>query len=434
MSRSSSAPSSPFVRGSILGAAVARASATKAGARLSAPFRSSAAKARAKQETDENAAKVIFDACTALRGTPLKLVQVLATEEELLPEAYRARFSLATHQVEPINRALVQKILRVELGDPVSVFRDFEDVPFAAASLGQVHAATTHDGEPLALKLQYPGVAASVSSDLRLARALLRPTAIGPLFEGCFEELGQRLAEELDYCVEAANCAWFRENLSLPGLVVPRVYPEYGTARVIATERLTGTHLAEFLATGPTQEERNHYGQLLVDLFHLCVYELHTIHADPNSGNYLFLKDGKLGLIDFGCVVRLDGTFVRALRRCFADDAWDGATIRSLHAELGVHYRDDADPKKLDALLMQWRRWLLEPYRCNAFDYGQNREYFARGFAFSEQIRSLLGRYDGAFAYFGRAHHGLMRLLQSLEATVTFPRPLHDSIMGAPCR
>lgn len=348
----------------------------------------------------------------------LKLVQVLASEDELLPLAYRERFAMSSHRVEPINRALVRKILRVELGEYTTLFRDFEDVPFAAASLGQVHAATALNGDAIAVKLQYPGVDESVAADLRIAKAVLGPTRLGPAFDSCLVELRERLNEELDYRCEAMETEWFRTHLRLPGVVVPRVYAEYSTKHVIVTERLFGRHAAEYVAQQPSQEERNRYGQLLVDLFHYSVFELHRIHADPNFGNYLFRADGKLGLIDFGCVRKLEQPFVESLQQFFTAEECDGETIEQLHSALGVVYRTDVSKRELYEFLVRWSHWLRVPYRSDFFDYSQNREYFEAGFALGTESRRYVARSHGAFLYFGRSHHGLQRLLQTLGATV----------------
>ena len=423
MSQETSVPRGTLVRGSILGTAVARASAKKAGQVLARPFQSKRVRASAKRKTDEQVAKVLFDACSVLRGTPLKLAQVLATERELLPETYREQFSLASHQVDPINRALVRKLLRVELGDPSTLFQSFEDVPFAAASLGQVHAATAPSGDALAVKVQYPGVDVGVASDLKLVKALLGPTQFGPLFEACLGELRERLSEELDYRCEATHTAWFREYLHIRDIVVPRVYHEYTTKHILATERLAGVHVAEYVATNPTQRERDRYGQLLTDLFHHSVFELKRIHADPNFGNYLFRNDGTLGLIDFGCVRQLDDRFVAGLRRFFAQRTFDSDTIEQLHSALGATYRSNIPKHELCDFLVRWGHWLLEPYRSETFDYARNTEYFARGFAMGNEARNFLGKHEGAFLYFGRTHHGLTRLLQTLGATVRLRIP-----------
>lgn len=418
MSRETSVPRGGFVRGSILGAAVARASVTKARQRLAQPFRQDCSRLSAQQKSDEQIAKVLFDACSVLRGTPLKLMQVLATERELLPNVYREQFALASHQVEPIGRALVNQILRVELGEPKTRFRHFDDVPFAAASLGQVHAATTLNGDAVAVKLQYPGVGDGVDSDLRLVKAVLSTTQWGELFESCYAELRERLTEELDYQCEAVHTEWFRTHLRLKDVLVPRVFPECTTKRVIATERLTGLHAAEYMATGPTQAERNHYGQLLVDLFHHSVYDLSRIHADPNFGNYLFGGDGRLGFIDFGCVRRLEPEFVETTRHLFTRRTFDGKSAERLHATLGVAYRTGANKTDLYDFLLRWGDWLLEPYRAKTVDFARSDEYFERGADLGEKASRFLGHYEGPFLYFWRAYHGLQRLLQTLGATV----------------
>jgi predicted unusual protein kinase regulating ubiquinone biosynthesis (AarF/ABC1/UbiB family) len=380
----------------------------------------------AKQRSDEQVAKVLFDACSVLRGTPLKLVQVLATERELLPKAYREQFALAAHQVEPIGRALVGKVLRVELGDPKAHFRQFDDVPFAAASLGQVHAATTLRGDAVAVKLQYPGVGDGIDSDLRLVKAVLGTTQWGELFESCYVELRERLNEELDYRCEAANTEWFRTHVRLSDVLIPRIYAECTTKRVIVTERFIGRHISEYLATGPTQAARNHYGQVLVDLFHHSVYELSRIHADPNFGNYLFSDDGRLRLIDFGCVRRLEPAFVETTRHLFTRQTFDGITAEQLHSALGVAYRTDVDKHELHDFLLRWGDWLFEPYRNKIVDFARSDDYFERGAELGENASRFLGHYEGAFLYFWRAYHGLQRLLQTLGATVHLRLPNPD--------
>jgi predicted unusual protein kinase regulating ubiquinone biosynthesis (AarF/ABC1/UbiB family) len=420
MSEQNPVPRGRFVRGSILGTAVARATVKKAGSALTQPFLNTKRREQVRQKTEEDVAKLLFDACSTLRGTPLKLLQLLATERELLAEPYREQFSRSSHQVDPINRALVRKILALELGDLKMRFGQFDDRPFAAASLGQVHAATTLGGVPLAVKIQYPGIDFGVDADLKLVKALLSPTPWGPTFESCLGELRERLGEELDYTCEAQHTEWFYKHLSVKHVFVPRVYHELTTKRVISTERLTGSHLAEYVATAPSHTARNHFGQLLVDLFMHSIFELNRVHADPNFGNYLFRSDGTLGLIDFGCVRNLDTSFVRALRQLFTMKSLDGDAIKELHRNLGAHYHSHVSRTTLRSFLLRWGQWVIEPYQSECFDYSsRNEEYFRRGFALGREAQSYISRSEGPFLYFGRAHHGLQRMLQTLGATVT---------------
>jgi predicted unusual protein kinase regulating ubiquinone biosynthesis (AarF/ABC1/UbiB family) len=420
MNEQNPVPRGRFIRGSILGTAVARATVKKAGNALTQPFLNAKRREQVRQKTEEDVAKLLFDACSTLRGTPLKLLQLLATERELLPEPYREQFSRSSHQVDPINRALVRKLLALELGDLKMRFGQFDDRPFAAASLGQVHAATTLGGVPLAVKIQYPGIDFGVDADLKLVKALLSPTPWGPTFESCLGELRERLGEELDYTCEAQHTEWFYKHLSVQHVLVPHVYHELTTKRIISTERLTGSHLAEYVAMAPSLTARNHFGQLLVDLFMHSIFELNRVHADPNFGNYLFRSDGTLGLIDFGCVRNLDTSFVRTLRLLFTMKSLDGDAIEELHRNLGVYYHSHVSRTTLRSFLLRWGQWVRKPYQSECFDYSsRNEEYFRRGFALGREAQSYISRSEGPFLYFGRAHHGLQRMLQTLGATVT---------------
>jgi predicted unusual protein kinase regulating ubiquinone biosynthesis (AarF/ABC1/UbiB family) len=418
-----SVPTTRLARGSILGAAAARATAKKAGLAVSQPFRSKASQERAAQKTDQEIAALLFDACTRLRGSTLKLAQVLSMECELVPAAYRQRFAQAANDVPPINRALVRKILLTELGDPSEVFSRFEYRPFAAASLGQVHAAISRSGVPLAVKVQYPGAADSFASDLALLRAVLSPTRYGRYFATCFDEIASRFAEELDYRKEAEQTAWFRGHLGMADVVVPEVHPALCTERVLTTTRMTGKHIDAWLAGNPPQSERDRLGQLLVDLFNHMTFVTGTIHADPNVGNYLFREDGKLGLLDFGCVKRLEPGFVEAARNIHQSTDEDPVTIEALHRHLGVVYRHDVPASELQEFLCRWGAWLREPYRELYFDFANGDEYFRRGEALGRQLYDYLLRYESSFLYYGRADHGLMRLLQRLRARVRMVPP-----------
>lgn len=422
MKATSVSPRGRVARSKVVGAAALKASMQKSRQWLVEPFRNEQERQLAAKQADEEIAKILFNACTVLRGTALKLAQVLATEYELVPPAYREQFARAANDAMPINRAIVQRVIKNELGDWREHFSEFSDAPFAAASLGQVHAATGLRGEPLAVKIQYPGIADGVASDLSLARAVLTPTRWGSVFESCLEELRQRLGEELDYLLEASHTIWFREHLQNPWVRVPKVYPEHSTRHVLVTERIDGHPLAAWLATHPSYQLRKHYGQLLVDLFHECVFERQFIHADPNFGNYLFSDSGQLGLIDFGCVRRLDQAAIGTLRRVYTLDDSDPQTIERTHADMGMKYRASAPRAQLDRFLTDWSTWISAPYRSDRFDFGE-RAYVERGAVLEREAREMVESCDGSFLYFGRAHHGLQRLLQALGVSVCMRLP-----------
>ncbi|MGC4069238.1 MAG: AarF/UbiB family protein [Polyangiaceae bacterium] len=415
-------PRGLFARGSILGKAVVSASATRVGLALTQPFRDERGKAVAAVKAEEDMAKTLFEACGVLRGTALKLAQLLATEPELIPEAYRAEFARACHRAPPIGKALVRKLVTREIGVPEARFASFEDVPFAAASFGQVHAATSFEGEDLAVKLQYPGMKESVHTDLLALRTILRSAPQGDVFMPCVEEMRTRLSEELDYDREAEQTNWFREHLRLANVIVPQVHSTHSTRHVLTTERLLGLHLTEWLRRCPSENERNRYGQLLVSLFYHCLFDLGVIHADPNFGNYLFQSDGSLGLLDFGCIRRLSKEQVEAFYDLTDPNHTSSEPIEVTHARLGIRYRTNMPRRERENFLKDWGDWLREPFRTPHFDFSRAEPYFEQGARLARLSHRFLEHYDGSFLYVGRAHQGLLRFLQVLGARVQMIR------------
>jgi predicted unusual protein kinase regulating ubiquinone biosynthesis (AarF/ABC1/UbiB family) len=187
----------------------------------------------------------------------------------------------------------------------------------------------------------------------------------------------------------------------------------------LTTTRLAGDHIETWLSRNPSQQQRDCCGQMLVDLFHHSVFVTGVLHADPNFGNYLFGDAGQLGLIDFGCVKRLDSAFAGAMQRLIEADRLDPDATEALHRNLGVRYRSDVPRAALGSFLSRWGTWIAEPYRTASFDFTKSGAYFERSAQMGRELYDYLERYEGAFLYFGRAHHGLLRLLQRLGATVS---------------
>ncbi|MCP4675281.1 MAG: AarF/ABC1/UbiB kinase family protein [Deltaproteobacteria bacterium] len=412
-------PRGKLRRGGIVGFTAAKAGMKKAGYYAKRPFLSSEANARAGRLNDEEIAKTIFDALSVLRGTALKAAQLISMEMETIPEAYRNELAKAANQVPPINKALIRKIIKTGLGKPEEVFARFKGEPFAAASLGQVHEALSHDGDELAVKVQYPGIADGVKSDIDMLKALLRPTKYFEIFASCFDEIHRKVSEELDYQKEAQNTEWFYENLAFDNVIVPKVHRDLSTTTILTISMISGLHLDEWLATGPSKEERDNYGQLLVDLFNHTLHEKCVIHADPNLGNYLFRDDGKLGLIDFGCIKRVGKDFAHNFT--LVTEAYlrgDLETVRQLHRNLGILYKQRGNEEEFMAFYDSWLNWLTKPFRQEYFDFSNSDDYFNNGIRYAKELYHYMDRYDGMFVYFGRAEHGLLRILQRLGARV----------------
>jgi predicted unusual protein kinase regulating ubiquinone biosynthesis (AarF/ABC1/UbiB family) len=373
----------------------------------------------ADEANDQAVARIVFQALCTLRGTALKAAQLIAMEMQMIPEAYRRELAKASSQVPPMNRALTYQILKRELGPPEKVFQHFDLSPFAAASLGQVHEATTFDGRRLAVKVQYPGMAEGVKADVDMLKRVLAQTRYRRIFHTCFDEITCKVLEELDYKLEAQQTMAFRKCCTIKDIVIPNVATEFTTANVLSLERLDGLHLDAWLATHPSQAKRDHFGQLLVDFFHHGILNGGAIHADPHPGNYLFCADGRLGVIDFGCVKRLEPHLIQIIQRLNTPSVHlDLCEQETLHRCMGIHYRAHTDEPSFARFFTTWVKWLSEPYQQEVFDFGANHNYFQRGAGFAKTLYGYIDHYDGSFLYYGRAEHGLMRLLERLGARV----------------
>lgn len=419
MNHQKNVPQGKFARSGILGVAATKVGVKQATHVGKRPFIPEQRKHDADLENEKQIAKIIFDALCTLRGTALKAAQLISMELELLPETYRRELAKAASEVTPMNRALVRKVIKNELGIPEKVFADFSITPFAAASLGQVHAATSHDGKKLAVKVQYPGIAAGVESDLSMLQTLLKPTRYSRIFAACFTEVLRKVSQELDYEIEAINTEWFRHHFCDERFVIPEVLPELSTKTVLSTTRVEGLHLEEWLATAPSQKNRDRYGQLLVDFFNQCLYGNAVLHADPNPGNFLFRPDGRLGIVDFGCIKRFNSEFVQSIGLlCRHGGPKSGELLEGLYRKIGVVFDSSADRQELVTFLSHWIECLMTPYRQDQFDFSKADAYFAQGMGQIRDLYRFVDRYEGSFTYFGRTEYGLMRLLQRLGARV----------------
>jgi predicted unusual protein kinase regulating ubiquinone biosynthesis (AarF/ABC1/UbiB family) len=263
------------------------------------------------EEIQQRTAQQIFRVLGELKGGALKLGQALSIFEAALPPEiagpYRATLTMLQDSAPPLPAATVHKVLAADLGPGWRAnFAEFDDTPAAAASIGQVHRATWLDGRDVAVKIQYPGAGKALSSDFaQLSRIGM---LFGMLMPGLdtkplLAELRSRVVEELDYQLEAASQQAFADAFAGdPDISVPNVLA--GTDHVLVSEWMTGTPLAEIIASG-SLEERNRAGLLMVRFLFSGPARAGLLHADPHPGNFRLLPDGRLGALDFGAVDRL---------------------------------------------------------------------------------------------------------------------------------
>jgi len=262
-------------------------------------------------ELQQRTAEQLFKVLGELKGGAMKFGQALSVFEAALPEElaapYRAALTKLQDSAPPMPAQTVQRVLAQGLGpDWRENFTDWNDKPAAAASIGQVHRATWHDGREVAVKLQYPGAGNALLSDLNQLARLARLFAVvnpGLDVKPLIAELKARVAEELDYSLEAASQAAFAQAYDGdPDIQVPKVVQQSGN--VLVTEWVDGTPLSAIIANG-TKEERDHAGLLFVRFLFSGPARVGLLHADPHPGNYRITADGRLCVLDYGAVNRL---------------------------------------------------------------------------------------------------------------------------------
>lgn len=387
----------------------------EAGFRLTSPFAQN--KSQRKQTHQDAMAKTMFQALGSLKGVALKAAQLLSLEFNILPPVYRKELQRACFDAPRLNRAVIRKAFMNSLNqEPEAMFAEFDAHAFAAASLGQVYAAVDKDKTNLAVKVQYPGIKETIDSDLDLIRALLKPLPDSDLAMFALGEIRERLLEEIDYSKELQYQEFFRERINHSKLFIPRPFKQYSSRRVLTTERIFAPHLDDWLKTNPPQEERNRYGQLLLDFFMFSLKELERIMADPNMGNYLFMPDGRLGIIDFGCVKSFDSEFSPALFRLI--NSLRGVPldlIKQSYRELNFQF---IESRELDEHLKQWCTWLERLCTGAAFDFGENRGYLDNGLKNMPRLHGHFTAFNRDFLFLDRNLMGVFRLLERMGAKV----------------
>lgn len=414
-------PEGKWTRASIVGSTALKVGLREVQHKVKRPFLSAERQQEAKQEVDDHNARQLFAALTQLRGTALKAAQMLSMEVELLPERYRHELEKSFHQVPPLNRVLVRKAIVDQFGKPPEhLFATFDSQAFAAASLGQVHAATLPDGTPVAVKIQYPGIHVAMDNDMLLLRKLARGLPNADIAQQSLLEIQARLREEVDYLHEAQATEWFRAHLALTGVSVPQVFAQWSGERILTTQYLSGKHLDAWLATQPSQAIRDKAAQHLYDTLVYSTRTLKRLHADPNPGNYLFHDDGSVSLIDFGCVKQLSDTFVDtlpSLLNAFARN--DADAVFAAYRQLDMEHTAAPDDFYAKAL-QPFGEWVSRPMQEETFDFGKHRDYTSQAREIIQNLAkaSGLNKVADEFVFFDRTVYGLCKIFERMGAKV----------------
>lgn len=378
-----------------------------------------------KSDLHKKTAEDMLSQFTKLRGTALKIAQTFSIDNGFLPDEFSEVMTKAQYSVPPINKALVRSIIKRELGGyPEMIYKSFEADAIAAASIGQVHKAVLKSGETVAVKIQYPGVRDTISSDLAIARTIFRQiVSDASQMDIYIEEIRNTLLKETDYIEEGKSIDRFHERFTSGNIITPKWIPDYSTERVLTMTFIEGVHMHEFLKQEPTKEQRDHFGQLLWDFFHNQVKTRGEVHADTHPGNFLFTPDSKLGVIDFGCVKQFpDDFFMDYLRLLPTHLQRDEDAIKALYMRLEVLMGDpqtDEKEKLFYDFCKNYGFTFAMPYAADTFDFGDT-EYkelirdYTKNAPLSNEPRG-----NKHFIYTTRVHLGLYHFLMKLRAEVS---------------
>ncbi len=288
--------------------------------RVQSAFSSEDKTAERKSQSYSKMAEDVVSTLGELKGAVMKIGQIASQTQDFLPKEFSEALQKLQKEAPPMPFEVIQQQIERELGGaPESLFKSFEREPYAAASIGQVHRAVTKSGTPVVVKVQYPGVDASCDSDLKQLRLTLK---LGGLIkmpkasvDALFEEIKERLHEELDYEQEAKNLRKFRQFHEAHDYVeVPKVIGKLSTRRVLTLEYLEGDHIQELADKGYSSVQINQLGHSLFRLLAEQLFVFQQIHGDPHPGNFAFRKDGTVIVYDFGCVKVLKPEIVAAYR------------------------------------------------------------------------------------------------------------------------
>lgn len=415
-----------MARGKVIGKTLIKIGATRSKGALKKMLSSDQNKQSIQYHTHEETAKIIIEALGELKGVSVKIAQQVMLALPFLPQNYLEHIGKSFNAVPPINRALIRKIIKQELnGYPEEIFETFDTTPFGSASLGQVHKAE-YKGETVAVKVQYPGIANSIHTDMGMVKFMLQRFAKGQNIDHLIEEINQRLYEEVDYCFEANNVIFFKNTVVHPNIVIPNIYPELSTSKVLVCSYIEGCSLMDFLKSKPAQTQRNHYAQILFDTFFSTLYQLKAIHADPNPGNFIFMQDGKLGLIDFGCIKYVDHQFLTQYNHLHLSLIHGEKEDEIVRQYANLKMIDQSDIETMRAFYREIIQPLdslyIEVLKEDFYDFGEEHAFSKRGFETILDVQKKqthsVHKFNQEYLFLNRTLLGYYTLFEQMNAQI----------------
>lgn len=365
----------------------------------------------------------IFHRLGYLRGALMKAGQMVGSLPHVAPAQIVDTLDRLRFDAPPMHYSLIREVIENDLGrSPEEMFQSFEKEAFAAASIGQVHRATLKSGEQVAVKIQYPGIARTIDADLRSLATLLPPLRYiaGDGAGERFDQIRRMMKQEADYELEAESLRFARSIFAdRDDIVLPKVYPEYSGSRVLTMEYLPGLHVGDFLADNPSQDLCDAFGAKIC----FSWYRMHAEkmnYADPHSGNYLFMNDGRLGLIDFGCMQHFRDIEYQPLSQTARMATGGMAVVREVLLTNGASEEEMADEAFLE-ICVESSRFIAEPVlHGGPFDYGDP-IHLKRRLEWNLRIcdnKSVIRNGSPFWMYYHRSDLALYALLYRLGARV----------------
>jgi len=383
---------------------------------------------KARKKLNEDNAEDIYDGLKKLKGSALKVAQMLSMEKSIMPQAYVEKFSLSQFSVPPLSPALVLRTFKKYFGKtPQEVFDSFDATSVNAASIGQVHKAVK-DGKELAVKIQYPGVANSIGSDL----ALVKPLAIkmfnirGKDSDKYFKEVESKLMEETDYHQEIKQSLEMAEACNhIPNLKFPGYYAEFSSEKILTMDWMNGKHLSEYVSNSNKQEDLDKIGQALWDFYMYQIHVLKKVHADPHPGNFLVSEEQNLIALDFGCIKIIPDSFYLPYFELAEDENLSKPELftKKLY-ELEILIPEDSEEEIIffTEMFHELLTVFTEPFKSDVFDFSDD-SFFGKISSLGEKyskntnLRKMNGnRGSKHFIYMNRTFFGLYNLMFDLKA------------------
>ncbi|PKR80666.1 ABC transporter [Brumimicrobium salinarum] len=382
----------------------------------------------ARSKLDESNASDIYDSLKSMKGSALKMAQMMSMDKTMLPQAYVEKFSLSQFSVPPLSAPLVKKTLTRYFGkNPSELFDEFNYEAINAASIGQVHQAEK-EGKKLAVKIQYPGVADSIGSDL----ALVKPIAMrmlniqGQDADRYFKEVEEKLMEETDYALELSQSIAVAEACHhIPNLLFPKYYEEFSTGKVLTMDWMDGIQISEFTKNNKDPEKANKVGQALWDFYMHQIHEVRKVHADPHPGNFMVTKNDELIAIDFGCMKEIPEDFYFPYFELTKPSILENpAAFRQQLKALEI-LKDTDTPEEIEFFSGIFKELLglfALPFHEEEFDFSDPTFFekiatMAEKYSKNEDLRKVdAGRGSKHFIYINRAFFGLYSLMNELQS------------------